>query len=227
MFRDFRLILFILISPLLCVQVLGVDSSGLKSLKEEQGISSEDSTPLILQDSALVRLGGQVFFLNDVDRLQESYKSISCLGNQSYIERFLKNSNASLIPRPWQANNIKKGSQLPEQLQAFILIEKLKLSSVSSASTKLTTLDLVKLSKKCSHLVWNELNSDVKSLFLSEIYLRQRFSGSKELDSALEEFVTSLNLQHKHELLRIRPSQSSLKALEAQAKRSKESMSSP
>lgn len=212
MFRNLKLILF-LFSFLLCGHTLAVKEGARRIKVDSKSIVPDKSPSLLLQNTALVRLGGQVFFLNDVDRLQESYKRISCLGNKSYIERFLRSSNESLIPHPWQGNNINEGQQLPQQLEAFILIEKLKLSSVSSTNIKLSTLDLVKLAKDCSHFKWNDLNSDVKSLFLSEIYLRQRFSDSKDVDSALKEFVKSLNLQHTHELLRLRPSKLSLKAL--------------
>ncbi len=179
--------------------------------------SEKQSSMPYLQDTALVRLGGQAFFLKDVERLQVSYKILSCLGESSFIEKFLRASRESLIPKPWKQNNIEKGSSLPQQLEAFILIEKLKLSSVSSASTKLTTMDLAKLSKKCSVINLSDLSSEDKSLFISELYLRQRFSTSKNLAQTMEDFIKSLNLQHNHELLRIRPSENSLKLLRAKS----------
>lgn len=181
---------------------------------EEKSKESSDKSYAYLKDTALVRLGGQVFFLKDVEKLQVSYKSLSCIGENSYIERFLKASRESLIPRSWQVNNIEKGSSLPQQLEAFILIEKLKLSSISSASTKLTTFDLAQLSKNCSALNLKNLSSGDKSLFISELYLRQRFSTSKDLNKSMEEYVKSLNLQHKHELLRIKPSKRTLDLLQ-------------
>jgi len=209
---------FFLILLLLSSHIMAVEIDGQKLKSNDKGTQLDQSASLILQNSALVRLGGQIFFLNDIDRLQESFKSISCLGNNSYIKRFLKNSSELKIPRSWQDQNHTEDRKLPQRLQEFILIEKLKLSSVSSANTTLSTFDLVKLSKNCANINWNKLNSDVKSLFLSEIYLRERFSGPKKLDSVLEEFVKTLNLQHKHELLGIRPSKLSIKALEERIK---------
>ncbi|MBC96442.1 MAG: hypothetical protein CME63_01725 [Halobacteriovoraceae bacterium] len=172
---------------------------------------TEDELPS-LKDMALVRLGGQVYFLKDIEDLQVSFKALSCIHKNSYIEKFLMASPGPLVSESWaKASQVQA---LPDQLKAFILIEKLKLSSISSSYTRLDDRDLVKLSRDCARLKWAELSSDEKSLFISEIYLRQRFSSSKNLELSLDEFVKSLNIQHSHELLRIRPSRLSKKLLE-------------
>ena len=102
------------------------------------------------------------------------------------IEKFLMASPGPLVSESWaKASQVQA---LPDQLKAFILIEKLKLSSISSSYTRLDDRDLVKLSGDCARLKWAELSSDEKSLFISEIYLRQRFSSSKNLELSLDEF---------------------------------------
>lgn len=164
-----------------------------------------------LKDMALVRLGGQVYFLSDIENLQSSFKALRCLGGNSYIEKFLVSSPEPLVNKVWA--ELSKVDSLPKQLSAFILIEKLKLSSVSSSSTlnmRVSSLELSKLNSECSRISWEKLSSEEKSLFVSEIYLRQRFSTSKDLNSSLTEFIKNLNIQHNHELLRLRPSEQSV-----------------
>ena len=170
-----------------------------------------ESDELNLSDMALVRLGGQVYFLRDIENLQVSFKALQCLEDNSFIEKYLSISTEPLVIKNLSPDSRFAG--LPEQLKAFILIEKLKLSSISSANIFISNEELYRLSRKCAKIDWDKLGSVEKSLFVSEVYLRQRFATSKDLSKSLKEFVKSLNVQHSHELLHIKASKVSMKAL--------------
>ena len=153
------------------------------------GIRTYAESSISLKDMALVRLGGQVYFLSDVQSLGWSLDAISCLGEESYIQKFLSSTSKDskpIIPSKWSKHSQVEG--LDKQLEVFILLEKLKLSSVSSSSSVTSSLsnqDMKKLSKNCSNENWEKMGHLEKSLFVSEIYLRQRFSTSKNLESSM------------------------------------------
>lgn len=90
-----------------------------------------------------------------------------------------------------------------EELFPYVLIEKLKLNSLSSGKETLSLSELHDLGKKCTKENWAQLNTDERALLLTEVYLRDRFKTRTSSFESLGEFRENLNKKEKHEFLEV------------------------
>lgn len=157
-------------------------------------------------DQALFRLSGQAFFLSDVIETQKAFKSFKCLSRESFLSVFLEQDISFLTSL--KTHEVKKQKVLikKESLKPFILLEKLKNSALGKGRESLSKNELMALNRNCNKVSWKKLTINEKALYLSEVYLRDRFSSSDNPKLALVEFRKSINAKESHEVFKIHSS---------------------
>ncbi|MCR9206017.1 MAG: hypothetical protein NXH75_15650, partial [Halobacteriovoraceae bacterium] len=132
-------------------------------------IASSQSSEISFVDQAIFRLSGQVYFLSHVENKQLAMKSLNCANTDLLLSSFLGKSFQNLTKVKWEPATLSRSS-INQDILPYILLEKLKLNSLSSGKEKLTMSELHDLGKGCTKISWNKLNTEQKALFLSEVY---------------------------------------------------------
>lgn len=151
-------------------------------------------------DLAVFRLSGQVYYLSDIINKQKALSVLSCANSKLYLVEFL-----GVKPKDLMERNLKSltNGREEEELFPYVLIEKLKLNSLSSGKETLSLSELHDLGKKCTKENWAQLNTDERALLLTEVYLRDRFKTRTSSFESLGEFRENLNKKEKHEFLEV------------------------
>ncbi len=152
-------------------------------------------------DQALFRLSGQVFFLSDVLSVQRNFKILKCLEKKSYLSIYLDRSIDDLLKVKIPEDAPGFNSFSPSNLLPYIELEKLKISSLGRGKDQLQVQELLGLGKKCGKVIWKTLQTGEKALFLTEVYLRDRFKKNEDLGGSLKELKNGLNVKENHEVL--------------------------
>jgi hypothetical protein len=152
-------------------------------------------------DQALFRLSGQVFFLSDVLSVQNSLNTLKCLEKKSYLSIYLDRSIDDLLKVKIPEDTLGFKSFSPSNLLPYIELEKLKISSLGRGKDQLQVQELLGLGKRCAKVIWNTLQTGEKALFLTEVYLRDRFKKNENLGGSLMELKNGLNVKEDHEVL--------------------------
>ena len=157
-------------------------------------------------DTACFRLPGRVFFLSQLKEIYNSLSILKCTKDKPFIE-YLIDKKISQLKTP-ELSDLQEKNPLEAQevLLPFVYMEKLKLTAVGRGKGKLSALEMAKLGKACRDLHWENLDNEEKSLLISEVFLRERFSSEGDISKAVLEYRRGLNVKDKHEFFSLRPS---------------------
>lgn len=175
-------------------------------------LSSVHSSENKFVDQAIFRLSGQVYFLSQIKIKQAAIKTLNCASTGLLLSSFLGQDFLELTKVKW-GTEVLSEAFVKKEILPYILLEKLKINSLSSGKEKLSMSELHDLGKKCTKMNWNKLNTEQKALFLSEVYLRDRFRSRTRNKESLSEFKNNLNKKEKHEILEMDLSDSMKNAL--------------
>jgi len=152
-------------------------------------------------NKAVFRLSGVVFFSKDIQDSLKSLAILNCIhaGSKSRSPSFIEIYSSSRFSE-LSALKESPSSLTDDKLLSLIKIEKLKLSALGRSKESLSKRELRALSQKCEKLKWSALGDDQKSLLISEVFLRDRFGGEKDVYNRLVEYARSLSIQESHEV---------------------------
>lgn len=151
-------------------------------------------------DRAVFRLSGVVFFTSDVVESLRALKVLKCLGPKSSQISFTEIYSSGDFRNLYNLDPKALGQLSDDKLLSLIKIEKLKIAALGRSKDSLSQKELSSLSKKCSSLRWKRLSDSEKSLLISEVFLRDRFSQEKDVFNRLVEYARSLSIQEVHEV---------------------------
>lgn len=163
-------------------------------------------------DQAVFRLSGQVYFLSDIKKKQTALKSLNCADSELFLSKVFDIDLKKILDTQWMPSKLDS-SNLETDLFPYIILEKLKLNSLSSGKDKLSLTELHDLGKKCTSLDWKSLTIDQKAIFLTEVYLRDRFKTRTNTQENLQEFKNNLSKKEKHEIMELKLSEGMEKTL--------------
>ena len=159
----------------------------------------------IFVDQAVFRLAGQVYFLSDIKAKQKALKVLECANSELLLNQFLGEKVQKLTQYSWNKRSLVQAS-VEAELAPYISLEKLKLNSLSSGKETLRISELLDLGKKCTKIKWTNLDTEQRALFLSEVYLRDRFKSRSNSNESIREYKRNLHKKEKHEVLDFKPS---------------------
>lgn len=159
-----------------------------------------------LNDQAVYRLGGQVYFWSDIQKKSKSFNALKCTDKPPLLNELLGNSLGKIYLLEMDHLSALERKEIESHLYPFILIEKLKLTTLAGGKDTLSDFELAALGKKCALRGWAKFNTEERALLLSEVYLRDRFGSSSERASGLNEFRDNIFLKEKHEVLTLKTS---------------------
>jgi hypothetical protein len=157
-------------------------------------------------DQAIFRLSGQVYFLSDLKDNQSALKKLSCISGPTYISKFIGQNLDGLSKLTLEDKKKQSVVVSRSQLNPFIYLEKLKNTALSRTREKLSKNELARLDKSCSKIVWKNLSISEKAVLLTEVYLRDRYSSSDNLNAAFVELRKALDVKDSHEIFTLNAS---------------------
>jgi hypothetical protein len=151
-------------------------------------------------DRAVFRLSGVVLFTSDVLESVKALKVFKCLGSKSSQRSFTEIYSSGDFRSLRKLDSTALSQLSDDKLLSLIKVEKLKIAALGRSKDSLSKKELNSLSKRCSQLNWNRLSDEEKSLLISEVFLRDRFSQEKDVFNRLVEYARSLSIQEIHEV---------------------------